>query len=144
MPKKKVKIEEAGVPISAMIDIVFLLIIFFVVTASIDKEVEDEAVILAEAPHGKPVIKKDPRSVTINVRENGSYNINNRTMSKSEISAALTVAASKWGNDIPIIIRGHKDVKHGYIKEIMEAVTDTKLYRVRFNAEINDQVQKQQ
>jgi len=56
--KKRAQLAEASVPISAMIDIVFLLIIFFVVTASIDKEVEDEMITLSNAPHGKPVVKK--------------------------------------------------------------------------------------
>ncbi len=138
MARKKREQEEANVPISAMIDIVFLLIIFFVVTASIDKEAEDEEVKLSNAPHGKPVKKKDPRSITINVRRNGSMNIGGRHMSKSEITAALTVAADRHGHNIPIIIRGDHRVQHGHIKEVTEAVTDTGLYKVKFNAVINE------
>ena len=33
--------EAASVPISSMIDIVFLLIIFFIVTATLDKDMQD-------------------------------------------------------------------------------------------------------
>ena len=33
--------EAASVPISSMIDIVFLLIIFFIVTASLDKDMQE-------------------------------------------------------------------------------------------------------
>ena len=40
--KKPQMDDNAEVPISSMIDVVFLLIIFFVVTAAVDKEVEDE------------------------------------------------------------------------------------------------------
>lgn len=136
MAKKKRDVQDAEVPISAMIDIVFLLIIFFVVTASIDKEMEDELIKLANSPHGDPVKKKDPRAVTINVRKDGTYNINGQVMNKAQVSNVLKGAAAEWGIDIPIIIRGDASAPHGYIKEVMEAVTNTQLYKVKFNAVI--------
>ncbi len=136
MARKRRKNEygEAAVPISAMIDITFLLIIFFVVTAAMDKEVEDEAIVLSTAPHGKPVVKKDPRSVVINVRRDGSVNLNAVEKSMPEITNILTVAASKWGNDMPIVIRGDRNVQHYHVKKVMDAITKTGLYRVRFDA----------
>jgi len=136
MARKRRKNEygEAAVPISAMIDITFLLIIFFVVTAAMDKEVEDEAIVLSTAPHGKPIVKKDPRSVVINVRRDGSVNLNAVEKSMPEITNILTVAASKWGNDMPIVIRGDRNVQHYHVKKVMDAITKTGLYRVRFDA----------
>ncbi|MBN1865147.1 MAG: biopolymer transporter ExbD [Victivallales bacterium] len=132
---KKREQQEAEIPISSMIDIVFLLIIFFVVTASLDKEVEDEMIRLANSPHGKPLTKKDPRGVTINIRENGKINVSGRLVDMGTLSAILTNQAAKYGNDIPIVIRGDRNVQHGYIKKVMDAVTNTKLYRVKFQAE---------
>lgn len=136
--KRRFKGGDAQLPIAAMIDIVFLLIIFFVICASMEKEIEDEAVILANAPHGKPVIKKDPRSVVINVREKGSVYISNQIVSMSQVSAILTNAAARWGINIPIVIRGDKNTQHGYIKKVMEAVTDTRLYRIKFSAVVEE------
>jgi biopolymer transport protein ExbD len=134
--KKNRQQKEADIPISAMIDIVFLLIIFFVVTATIDKDLLDEKVLLADAPHGKPQSQKNPLSVTINVRADGEINIGMAKMSKKQVSSVLKDAASRWGNDFPIIIRGDKDAQHHYIQEVMTAVTDTGLYKVKFNAEV--------
>lgn len=135
---KKREVEEAEIPISSMIDIVFLLIIFFVVTASLDKEIEDEQIKLTNAPHGKPLKKKDPRGVTINVRQNGQINVSGQLVSMGVLSDILTNQASKFGNDIPIVIRGDRNVQHGYIQKVMDAVTKTKLYRVKFQAIKND------
>jgi biopolymer transport protein ExbD len=135
MAKRKREVEEAEVPISSMIDIVFLLIIFFVVTASLDKEVEDENVKLCNAPHGKPLKKKDPRGVTINVEENGLIMVSGQLISMNTLSGVLRSQASKYGNDIPIVIRGDYRVQHGYIKKVMEAVTETGLYKIKFQAE---------
>jgi len=141
MARKKKKLSEAGdasVPISAMIDVVFLLIIFFVVTASIDKDVEDEKVKLSKAPHGKPLTKKAHNSITINVHKDGLMNIGMMPVNKEQISSILTSSAAKYGSEIPIIIRGDQDTQHHYIKQVLEAVQKTGLYHVKFNAVIED------
>ena len=132
--RRKETPKEADVPIESMIDIIFLLIIFFVVTASMDKEIQDANIKLTSAPHGKPIKKKDPRSVTINVRKDGSINIGGQMVSMGTVSSILTNAASQYGNDIPIILRGDRNAMHGYIKKVLEAVTETQLYKVKFQA----------
>lgn len=133
--KAKITDEMAQTPISAMIDVVFLLIIFFVVTAAIDKDVEDEKVLLANAPHGKPVKEKDSRSVIINVRQDGTLTMGLFVVTVPQISEILKETADKFNTtDIPIIIRGDRNAQHYYIHQVMDAVTNTGLYRVKFNA----------
>ncbi len=129
--------DMAEVPISSMIDVVFLLIIFFVVTAAVDKEVSDEKIVLAEAPHGKPVNTVDPRSVVINVRDDGTLTMGMHTVTMEEISRTLLLLRQEYGTetDIPIVIRGDKDAPHEYIKRAFKAVTDTGLSNVRINAQ---------
>ena len=132
--RKEREQEDADVPISAMIDVVFLLIIFFVVTATLDRDIQDENVRLASAPHGKPVKKKDPRTVTINVRSDGKCTISGTIANSDMVSNVLKNAANEFGTDIPIIIRADKSVLHGYVKKVMEAITATGLYRIKFQA----------
>jgi len=134
MAKKSREQQDADIPISSMIDIIFLLIIFFVVTASMDKEIQDANVKLTKAPHGKPIKKKDPRAVTINVRQNGDITIAGKVVDMRTVSDILRNAAHEYGVDIPIIIRGDWRAYHGYIKKVMEAVTATGLYKVKFQA----------
>jgi biopolymer transport protein ExbD len=134
--RKKNEYGDAAVPISAMIDITFLLIIFFVVTAAMDKEVEDESVTLSSAPHGKPVVKKDPRALVVNVRQDGSVNINAVEHTMPQITTLLTNVAARWGKEVPIVVRGDKNVQHYYVQKVMDAVTNTGLYRVKFDAQI--------
>ena len=136
--KKKLKVEkEADVPIESMIDIIFLLIIFFVVTADMENDTQDDKITLASAPNGKPLAVKDPRSVYINVREDGEINMSGRVIPMKTMSRILKTSAAEFGMDIPIIVRGHVNTDHEYIKQVMKAVTDTGLYRVKFNAIID-------
>lgn len=135
---RKAELENIQTPISSLIDIVFLLIIFFVVTAAQEKEIEDEKVILADAPHGKPLTKKDPLSVVINVRRDGMITMAGHPLSTGDLIGILTAQASKYGyQNVPIIIRADRMVQHGHIKKVLEAIKETKLYRVKFDAEIN-------
>ena len=55
-------------PITQMIDIVFLLIIFFVVTASVDKDLVDDTIQMALARNTKPEEVLKANTLTINVR----------------------------------------------------------------------------
>ena len=127
--------EAASVPISSMIDIVFLLIIFFIVTATLDKETQDAQINLADAPHGRPVSKQDPRTITINLRRDGSMNISGRPISPSELVSILENVKKTTPDpeSIPIVIRGDRMVQYGYAAEILEAIKKTGLYKVSFN-----------
>ena len=134
--KKRKEDKDADIPIESMIDIIFLLIIFFVVTAAMDKDIQDEQVELANAPHGKPLKKKDPRSVYINVREDGTINMSGRVIPMPMMTRQLTNAAAEYGSDLPIIVRADLDTDHEYVKRVMTAITETGMYRVKFNAVI--------
>ena len=59
--------EEAGMNMTPMIDVVFQLIIFFVTTVDMQNKALDTKIRLAMAPHGPAVEKKDPREVMVDV-----------------------------------------------------------------------------
>ncbi len=140
LKKKQREQKDAEVPLSSMIDIIFLLIIFFVVTASLDKEVQDEQVKLANSPHGKPVEKIEKSAFTINVRGNGDVNVDGSvyksTNFKTAVDQRLKGHVRKVGTTFPIILRCDENVKHGYIMKVQEVITDNRLATVRFNAEL--------
>lgn len=135
LKKKHRKQEEANTPLSAMMDIIFLLIIFFVVTASMDKEAADEKIMLAEAPHGKVLEKQPNNAFVINVRKDGKANINGVEMRIADISNLLRAHTRQFGEKFPIVLRCDREVKHGYIMDVEKGITDVGLYSVRFNAE---------
>ena len=68
---------EASVepPVASLIDVVFLLIIFFIVTATVEKDVVDETIDLAQADHVPASESTFPGTVIVNVRRNGETSI---------------------------------------------------------------------
>ena len=64
--RKRIKIEEAEIPMSSMIDVVFLLLIYFIVT---QKPIIEETLLSCDlpAPGGAPQDEKPPTLLTIGV-----------------------------------------------------------------------------
>jgi biopolymer transport protein ExbD len=130
--------DSVETPIASLIDVVFLLIIFFVVTASVEKDLTDETIRLAQAKHVPPVEKKDPGTITINVRRDGEANIALQPMSPKALQNILTATREKVGNHVPILIRGDSKTIYGNIDRIMEVIGKSGLYRVSLAAESTD------
>lgn len=126
-------------PITQMIDIVFLLIIFFVVTASVDKDLVDESIQLAQAINTKPEEVLKANTLTINVRlenrdewraamnarrqpprQRVSYNIALQTKQLAAIRTELLDLKKKTGDVMPILIRSDGDVQYRYIDELVQ------------------------
>ena len=121
-------------PITQMIDIVFLLIIFFVVTASVDKDLVDETINLAQAKSTNAETAAKKLSVTINMkmakdskgrniqvggRPKVLYNIALQEKSLDGIRQSLQAVKNDTGTIVPILIRVDKNVEYRYIDELL-------------------------
>ncbi|MDD4341840.1 MAG: biopolymer transporter ExbD, partial [Kiritimatiellae bacterium] len=62
---------DAQVDMTPMIDVVFQLIIFFVVTADMANKAMDTGVRMAMSPNGPVEEQKDPRTVVVDVERDG-------------------------------------------------------------------------
>jgi biopolymer transport protein ExbD len=126
--------ETLATPIASLIDVVFLLIIFFVVTASVEKDVVDTTVRLAEAKHVAAVDQKDPRTVTINLKHDGSFNIALQPLNATQLEQILTATRHEIGNAVPVVIRSDGAALYKHVDYVMQAVGRAGLYRVKLSA----------
>ena len=101
-------------------------------TATLDKDLQDESVLLADAPNGRPVVKQDPRTITVNLRMDGSMNISGRPISPSELVSILENVKKTTPDpeSIPIVIRGDRQVQYYYGAKVLDAIKKTGLYKV--------------
>ena len=108
---RKTHEEEAGVPMSSLIDIVFLLIIFFVLTASIQNEVTDYKIKLAES-------KFEPVTALFREWRAGSE------YSLEQIKNMLMRAKDAHGDAMTVILRASEDLEYGEVDKVNYVVTD--------------------
>jgi biopolymer transport protein ExbD len=126
--------DEPGMNMTPMIDVVFQLIIFFVITADLQNKDLDFAFRLAMAPHGTPVEKVNPLTININVDEKGTVTIGRVPLTTAQLTAILRASVAQYGQRIPIVIRGDRMSRHESVRAIMDACTTAGLWRIKFAA----------
>ena len=120
--------------LTAMIDVVFQLIIFFVCTVSMQDKAMDERIRLALAPHGKAVATKDPMEITVDVDSKGRISIAREYMSQGALLSILRKVEGEYGQQVPVIIRGDGETVHADIKKVMDACGSAGLWKIKFAA----------
>ena len=128
------QMEDAGMNMTPMIDVVFQLIIFFVTTVDLQSKALDSKVRLAMAPHGPAVEKKDPREIVVDVEANGRISISRSYMSIGVLKSILKKTVHEQGQTIPVVIRGDGKTNHEDIKAVMDACAAAGLWKVKFAA----------
>jgi len=122
--------------LTAMIDVVFQLIIFFVCTVSMQDDTVNARIQLAMAPHGVELKAKNPLQVIIDVDTRGRIFIGNSVVEPGILKAILKKAVSDSHQAVPVIIRGDAKAAHKNIRRVMDICTDPAvgLYKLEFAA----------
>ena len=120
--------------LTAMIDVVFQLIIFFVCTVNMQEKAIDDRIRLAMAPHGQPVTTKNPLEVNVDVDSNGRISISRTLMSQGTLIDVLKKIVGEYGQQVPVVIRGDAKTKHEDIRKVMDACAASGLWKVKFAA----------
>ncbi len=132
--KKKTTAGTGGINMTPMIDIVFQMIIFFVLTVEMERDALDERIQMAMAPHGPLVEERDPRTVTIDLNERGEFSIARVPLSPSQLRSIMRNTVAIHGQSLPVVIRGDQDTMHQHVKNVMDICTQAGLYRISFAA----------
>ena len=123
--------------LTAMIDVVFQLIIFFVVAISLQNNTMDESITLAMAPDGSEVRDKDPREIKIDVHKDGTLSIANEPITTARLSLILKKTIGDCGGNpdsVPIVLRGDESVLHEKIQGALDACSDAGIVKIKFAA----------
>jgi len=130
---KKMKLEELELNMTPMIDVVFQLIIFFVVTLRMEAEFNKEIVL--EWSRNGPVEKsRDSRStMVIEVDSRGRVFMHGYRIDKGMLRGILQRRFNK-GGEFPVMIRGDKKTQHKDVRSIMDMCTEVGLWRIKFAA----------
>jgi biopolymer transport protein ExbD len=117
-----------------MIDMVFQLMIFFLVTIKMDQDQINENIKLAKSPHGPAIEERDPRTITIEVDKRGRISLGGTFMRPELLKAILQGAVYRTGFGVPILIRGDLQAPHSDIRRVMDICSGVGLWRIQFAA----------
>jgi biopolymer transport protein ExbD len=112
--------ESPDVNLTPLIDVVFLLLIFFMVSTTFKKDAEIK-IDLPEAS-AKAVETKE-KVVEIVIDREGNYFLGNKQLVNQKLQTMKQVLSKQFGNqsDKPLIIRADSKAPHGAVVMVMDA-----------------------
>ena len=127
--------ENPQLDMTPMIDVVFELIIFFVVTLKMAVE-KDETVQLEDGKHGIELTAEElpPSHLVIDIAKSGRISMCNFTITPNEIRQRVRDRKRKFGSEFPVLIRADYRTQHRYVKEVMDACTVEGVWKLSFVA----------
>ena len=123
---------EGQIDMMPMIDVVFQLIIFFIVAITMQKQFNPE-ITLPDAPRGREITGDTPRTFIVEVDRRGWISIHGAQLSKEKLHQIVRRRFDRYGQ-FPVMIRGDLDTRHRDIKSVMDICAAAGLWRVSFVA----------
>jgi biopolymer transport protein ExbD len=116
-----VKIDKgmalSSLSLTPLIDVVFLLLIFFLVATRFEQEEREIDLALAQASNAQPLITK-PNKLFINVTQEGTYYLGGQLVSRDALQRALTRAWMDNGGQ-KVVIRADKESRTKHVVTVM-------------------------
>ena len=139
--KRPVAADPAKLDLTSMIDVVFLLIVFFVlVTDMASAEME----VLALPAADQAVLDENPRDhrIVLNVNAGGDVVYRRKRLSQPQLATLIRVNARLRPtpgkpelSDLPVLIRGDANAEYRVVQQIMQLCATYKVWRIELAAE---------
>jgi len=124
--------RKYGFNMTPMIDVVFLLIIFFLVSSHLARQENRIEMELPVAKSADDDVEQDTPRVTVNVKEDGTIWLGGRPVSPAALAQRLTAAQQQQGDDLEVRIRGSRIAPYAFFEPIMLACTESGIWNVTF------------
>ncbi len=124
--------RKYGFNMTPMIDVVFLLIIFFLVSSHLARQESQLEMKLPTASSGQDDVDQETPRLTINVKEDGSMWLAGRPITRQQLQPKFAAAREKEGEFVEVRIRSSRKAPYSIVEPIMLACTGAKIWKVTF------------
>jgi len=122
----------AGFNMTPLIDVVFLLIIFFLVSSHLARQESQIELRLPEAARGQEDLDVTTPRVTVNVQGDGQTLLAGEAIGPAELQRRLGNERSALGPDMEVRIRSDRAVPYRIVEPILLACARSGIWRVTF------------
>lgn len=125
--------HPVGFNMTPMIDIVFLLIIFFLVSSHLAQREARMELDLPTATTGAEASNENLRRITVNVLANGQTVVGGREVASSQIAGYLRQAKQQADEPMEVRIRGDRLAPYEAVEPILKGAADVGIWDVTFS-----------
>ncbi len=128
----KYKPEPVGFQLAPMIDIVFLLLCFFV-TSQIFSQWEAEIDVKLPTASTAEVQQRLPGEIILNVMKDGSTVVNGRVLREPELEVLLRRLVSLFPGQ-PVLIRADRQTAYEHVIRVLDLCRQADIWNISFAA----------
>jgi biopolymer transport protein ExbD len=130
MKFKTVRPSASVIQLAPMIDIVFLLLIFFLVTWQFSRSEQDSKVKVPTSTEGKET-DRTYREIVINIRQGGDIVVNAKVLTPEQLLAKLQAIAEIDANQ-PVRLRGDAQISYQSLMAIIDICQKAGIWNISF------------
>lgn len=141
MKFKRTLREELSINITPLIDVVFLLLIFFMLTTTFSRETR----LLINLPEANADTAENQSSqIEIIVAREGSYTVNGRALINSRIETIMRGLEIESGGDlnVPIILIADAEATHQSVVTAMDAISQSGFTRMNIATQYSEDLER--
>jgi len=135
--RKRASAPVLGFQIAPMVDILLVLLVFFIVTWNISLEEKDLEINLPSAANAEEQ-QSFVNQVVLNLRADGTVILNRKPLSREELSEKLNTLANLFP-DQAVIIRGDANVPYREVVSILDLCREAKIWNIDLKTASNAQ-----
>ncbi|MBA2117983.1 ExbD/TolR family protein [Bremerella alba] len=124
---------QAEFNMTPMIDVVFLLIIFFLVSSHLAKQEAQMPLPLPTAQSGQEIIDDQQPRVVVNIEVDGSLILAGRRVPADQLTERLSAERQRSGDSIELRIRCDRQTPYANVKPVMLAATEAGIWSIAFS-----------
>ncbi len=123
--------EDVGINLMPLIDVVFLLLIFFLAATTFAREEVELDLRLPEAKSGRAGAAQRP--IVVNLLADGRLSVDGREVTLEALRQKLDAAAAR-DKDLAVLVRGDRNAQFGTSLAVLDACRLAKIGKVDFAA----------
>jgi len=128
--RKQLKPEAVGFQLAPMIDVVFLLLCFFI-TSQLFAQWETEIDITLPTAETGQTPERLPGEVIVNIRADGDIVVNTRTLSHDQLGEMLGRVAELFPGQ-PVLIRADRLTSYEHIIHVLDICRQADIWNISF------------
>ncbi len=114
--------EQVEINLASLIDVVFILLLFFVVTTTFTRETRMQ-VDLPEAASGTPPEQSELKQLEVVISADGTFSLNGQALIKNDLDTLMAALQKESGGDnsLPLTISADAKTSHQSVITAMDA-----------------------
>lgn len=131
MRRRRIRPEEdAQIDMTPMLDVVFIMLIFFIVTTSFVRESGVEV----NRPKAASASEQKNAGVFIAVKENGEIYLDRKQLDVQKVHSVLERIIAERG-EVGLVIQADEQARHGVVVKVMDAAKSAGIKQISVAAE---------